>query len=657
MKKIFTIISLLLVYLQGFAKLDYSNPSDNDYIGEWGRLKLVGNQLCSEKGEPIQLRGWSTYGYSSEFGKAFDDQSDFDKMKSYGANFARIAQYINEDWTSGVRTDWVKNCIDYCANAKIYCLVDWHILTPGNPNDGAYSGYNNFFNEITSYVKEKGYKHVLYEICNEPNDDVEGAPAEFDYVWDWIKKYAYKVLPIIGQADSDAVVIVGTPQWDLDLTRAFQDPLEIQDSYKDLQIMYSFHHYAGDQQKYLGILSGAAAFVPIFITAWSLSEQDAEMNNDATVNTKAGDHMLAVANGKNLGGQLISWANWSWCESWSENYKKDFAFATWETYRNSSTLSTAGDYVTTILKEGDHFSYCESTPYTEQEFDGVNDFLLDLSAYDKGGQDNGYFDYDEEWACAFNNLNNDSPCNCGDTKQEDFRLGEYVDMGYTDETSTDPVYKSLDYIGNGEWVKYTIDVKIAGDYEFELYSCNYLDFNTFAIAVDGKPGLVTENGEPTPFQALYLTPCKGGGTVSDGANSDNHKWGWVKPTSEYNPSINYRIHFDKAGTHTIAFAFMTTSSGLGSFKIKGNPNNKTGLDLIGNNKVSLWPNPSENGSFDMTVTLDSKVKVLNAQGACVYTQDVKAGKENRFALNLPAGIYAVVVADTAGSSTHKLIVK
>ena len=109
MKKFFTIISLLLVYLQGFAKLDYSNPSDNDYIGEWGRLKLVGNQLCSEKGEPIQLRGWSTYGYGSEFGKAFDDQSDFDKMKSYGANFARIAQYINEDWTSGVRTYWVKN--------------------------------------------------------------------------------------------------------------------------------------------------------------------------------------------------------------------------------------------------------------------------------------------------------------------------------------------------------------------------------------------------------------------------------------------------------------------------------------------------------------------------------------------------------------------
>lgn len=646
MKKIFTLISLLLVYLQGFAGFDYSNPSNNDYIGAWGRLKLVGNQLCSESGEPIQLRGWSTFGYSGEFGKAFDDQSDFDKMKSYGANFARIAQYINEGWTYGVRTDWVKNCIDYCANAKIYCLVDWHILKPGNPNDGAYNGYNNFFNEITSYVKQKGYKHVLYEICNEPNDDVEGAPAEFDYVWDWIKEYAYKVLPIIGQADPDAVVMVGTPQWDQDLTRAFQDPLEIKDSYKNLQIMYSFHHYAGDQQRYLGILSGAAAFVPIFITEWGLSSH----TGDTGVDTKAGDHMLKVANGKNLGGQLISWANWSWCD-------KGESSATWNGGQYGNSLSASGNYITGELRKGDHFSYCESTPYIQQEFDGVNDFLLDLSAYDKGGQDNGYFDYDEDWACSGNNLNNEHPCNAGDTKNENFRSDEYFDVGYTDETSTDPVYKSLGYIGNGEWVRYTIDVKIAGDYEFELYSCNFSDFNTFAIAVDGKPGLVTESGESTPFQALYLTPCQGGGTVGDGANSDYHKWGWVKPTSEYNSNINYRIHFDKAGTHTIAIAFMTSFAGLGSFKIKGKPENGTELDLIKNNKVSLWPNPSENGSFNLTVTLDSKVKVLNAQGACVYTQDVKADKEAQFALNLPAGIYAVVVENAAGSTSQKLMVK
>ncbi len=644
MKKILTLVSLMLAYLQGFAAFDYSNPANNNYVGEWGRLKLVGNQLCSEKGEPIQLRGWSTYGYSDDYGWAFDDVDDFKKMKSYGANFARIAQYITEtNWTKGVQIDWVKNCIDYTNEANMYCLVDWHILKPGNPNSGEYSGYDNFFREITSYVKQKGYKHVLYEICNEPNDDVEGAPAAFDYVWDWVKNYAGKVLPIIGQNDPDAIVIVGTPQWDQDVTRAFQDPLEIKNSFKDLQIMYSFHYYAGDQQRYLGILSAAAAFVPVFISEWGLSSHTGNSGAD----TKSGSHMLTVANGKNLGGQLISWANWSWCQHWETS-------ATFSNYNNNQ-LSASGNFITGELKKGDNFAYCESTPYKEQVFNGVEDFYLDLAAYDKGGQDNAYFDYDEDWACKGNDINNSQPCNAGDSKLDGFRPNDYFDVGYTTAKgeSYDPAkhYMSLGYIGNGEWVRYTIDVKIPGDYEFEAYACNHIDFNTFAISVDGKPGLVDANGNDTRFQALYLPPCKGG------KDQDYNTWGWVTPYNEYDESIKYRIHFSEAGKHVVGIAFMTSFGGLGSLKIKGKPENVTHLDLIGNDKVSLWPNPSENGSFNLTVGMDSEVKVRNAQGACVYTDNVKANEMKNFSLNLAAGVYFVSVENAAGVDTKKFVVK
>ena len=139
MKKLFTLISLALAFMQGNA-LDYNNPSGNNYINEWGRLKLVGNQLCSESGNPIQLRGWSTHG--SWFKYCYDDKGDFEKMKNQGANMARIAQYVTEG--DGVDKNWVKNCIDYTAELGMYCLVDWHVLKPGNPNSGQYSGYEDF---------------------------------------------------------------------------------------------------------------------------------------------------------------------------------------------------------------------------------------------------------------------------------------------------------------------------------------------------------------------------------------------------------------------------------------------------------------------------------------------------------------------------------
>lgn len=638
MKKILTLVSLLLMFLQGNAA---------DFVNQWGRLKLVGNQLCSQDGTPVQLRGWSTHG--SWFMGCYDQKDDFEKMKNEGANLARIAQYVNEG-ENVPNISWVKNCIDYTAELGMYCLVDWHILNdnPGNkgkalPTDQVWSGYSNFFRELSSYVKSKNYRHVLWEICNEPNIDKEGAPAKFHEVWDDIKKYTKSVLPIIAENDPDAVVIVGTPQWDQDVTCAFQDPIEIGDEYKNLQIMYSFHHYAGDQQRYLGILSGAAAFVPVFISEWGLSSH----SGDDGADTKSADHMILVANGKNLGGQIISWANWSWADKGESS-----GTFTGGGY-SSMSFSTSGNYIRGLLKKGDNFSFCETTPYKEQVFDGVNDFYLDLGAYDKGGQDNAYFDYDEDWACSGNNKNNEHPCNAGAAGKEDnFRPGEYFDVGYVDKNHKETSYKNLGYIGNGEWVTYTIDVKFAGDYEFEAYACDHEDFNTFGIAVDGKAGLVTDKGETTRYQALFLPTCHGGDE-----SGDYDTWDWVTPYNEYDESIKYRIRFAEPGTHTISFAFMTSFSGLGSFKIKGNPENDVYSKMIENEKISLWPNPSENGSFNLSVGLDAEVKVFNAQGACVYSGNVEADKTAEISLNLAAGIYNVQIINEGGLTTKKLIVK
>lgn len=141
MKKLFYSLITLFLSLSCFA-FNYSSENEclnNNYIKEWGQLKLVGNQLSSESGSPVQLRGWSTHGHQWSGYACYDQKSDFEGMKKFGANVARIAMYIRED--GGVNESWMKNCIDWTAELGMYCIVDWHMLDPGTPTsyleDGA----------------------------------------------------------------------------------------------------------------------------------------------------------------------------------------------------------------------------------------------------------------------------------------------------------------------------------------------------------------------------------------------------------------------------------------------------------------------------------------------------------------------------------------
>ncbi|MBO4530406.1 MAG: cellulase family glycosylhydrolase [Paludibacteraceae bacterium] len=624
MKKLFTLVSLLLAFAFSANALE--------------GLKLVGNQLCTESGKPIQLRGWSTHG--SWFKHCYDDEGDFAAMKNEGANMARIAMYINEG--EGINESWVKSCIDFCANQGLYCIVDWHVLrdregdgSKGNPMDMVGQA-KSFFQNITSYVQQKNYNHVLYELCNEPNYNIEGDPYELgrDYVWGWIKEYCNQILPIIKNGDSDAIVLVGTPQWDQAVVFPFLDPIDEM----GLNVMYSFHYYAGDQERYLGLLSSAAAFIPLFVTEWGLSSH----TGDSGCDTKSADKLMSVCNGKNLGGQIISWANWSWADKGETS-----GTFTGGGYNNKS-WSEAGNYIKNQLKKGDNFSFSESSAYDgAQVFDGVNDFYLELEKFDKGGNYNAYYDFDEgDWIpCS------PLPCNAGAAGMYDgVRGDDYVDVGYTNEDHPEDGYFNLGYIGQGEWVKYTIDVKHPGDYEFETYTTNHIDYNIIAFTVDGKNALVDENGNEIN-RALELQPSKGG--TKDGGYND---WGWTTPKCPYAQNKKFRLRFNETGEHKLGIVFMSSCSGLGSLKIIGDPSNGVDVDDVNNQVVSLWPNPSEDGSLNISVNCDADVTIFNIQGVAVYTGKIAAGV-SKIDASLASGVYYVTVQSENGISTEKFTVK
>ena len=151
MKKIF---SLLTTAALAFS-LNAVAGSEDNYINKYGRLKLVGKQLSSEAGNAIQLKGWSSFGWMSNWGDCHQ-KGHLQQMKAWGANIYRGAMYVEEGGYNNDKEGFInqtKTFIDQTAELGMYYLCDWHILTPGNPNDAAYSDASYYFKTISEYVK------------------------------------------------------------------------------------------------------------------------------------------------------------------------------------------------------------------------------------------------------------------------------------------------------------------------------------------------------------------------------------------------------------------------------------------------------------------------------------------------------------------------
>ena len=533
-------------------------------------LKLVGNQLSKADGNDIQLRGWSTH-EESGYRSMCDEQADFARMKANGANVARIVVSPEEYTTnSAAVVTWVKNCIDYCADEDLYCIIDWNVLNPGDPTNSAYSGAATLFDALSWYVADNNYHHVLYEICGEPNLNENGTIYQKGQtVWSQIKTYAATVLSVIKANDPNAIVIVGTPQWSQGLVFPMVDPMDEQ----GMNVMYGFH-ICGDQESSLGILNAATAFIPVFVSQWQLEG----FNGGGTLNDSKAvmDQLYDFCGGHNLGELLISWCAGGWYYA-NDNFA---AFSSAENYA-SSTFTDAGTYVRGKVDSW-HWMQRSTTSYDAQDIDGINELHLALDKFDNGGKVEAYWDYDDPLLCG-----GSTPCsgNFGKAGAEDgVRDDQAVDLGYTEEGEPSNGYISLTYIAEGEWVQYTVNVTVAGNYDFEVFTNNHTSDNIMAIAVDGENALVDAVGNEH-YKAIQIPPCHGG--VVDGGYSD---WDWISPKSPIDASKQFRIRFKTTGEHKLALAFMTECAGLGTIKLKGNPTTALDNTAVENSAVKRLVN-------------------------------------------------------------------
>lgn len=253
-----------------------------------GRLQVKGTKLVDSSGKTVQLKGISTHGIS--WYPEYVSKASFQSLRDqWGANTVRLAMYTaeyNGYCVGGSQNQKnLKKTIDKGVKAAtelgMYVIIDWHILSDGNPN--TYKSQSvSFFKEMAK--KYKNNKNVIYEICNEPNGDTS---------WSQIKTYAKAVIKAIRAIDKNAIIIVGTPTWSQDVNKAAKSPIT---GYKN--IMYGFHFYANTHKDAMrGKLEGAIkAGLPVFVSEFGISEA----SGNGSVSTSEGNKWIKLLNKYNV---------------------------------------------------------------------------------------------------------------------------------------------------------------------------------------------------------------------------------------------------------------------------------------------------------------------------------------------------------------------
>ena len=302
-----------------------------------GQLHVCGTKLCNERNQPIQLRGMSTHGiqwYSQCVKTASLDALATD----WNADILRISMYIQEGgYETDPRrfTDMVHGYIEEATKRGMYALVDWHQLSPGDPNYNT-ARAKTFFTEIAQRHKDK--KNIIYDIANEPNE----------VSWANVKRYAEEMIPVIRAQDPDGVVFVGTHGWSTfgisdggSETEVFNNPINA------TNFMYTFHFYAASHKDtYLNALSRIADRVPVFVTEFGTQTSSGDGTNDFAMSQRYIDLMAQ---------KQIGWTNWNFSDDFRSGAVFKEGTCAGSTFTGTGVLKPAGVWIRDRMRTPDNF--------------------------------------------------------------------------------------------------------------------------------------------------------------------------------------------------------------------------------------------------------------------------------------------------------------
>ena len=210
---------------------DEAAADGSEETEELTALHVAGTQLVDEAGAAVQLRGVSTHGLAW-YPEYVNEECFAELHDEWGATVVRLALYTSEsggwctDGDQGELREVIDRGVAAAVAAKLYVIIDWHVLNECDPNVYVDEACD-FFDDVSAAYAD--LPNVIYEICNEPNGSA---------TWDDVKAYAAEVLPVIRANAPEAVVLVGTPTWSQDIDLAAADPID------DDNLLYTLHFYA-----------------------------------------------------------------------------------------------------------------------------------------------------------------------------------------------------------------------------------------------------------------------------------------------------------------------------------------------------------------------------------------------------------------------------
>jgi len=266
-------------------------------VDEYGHLQVIGTNLCSQNGKPVQLKGMSLHGLQAV--GDFISQASFQTLaEDWGCAVIRLPLYTESDCYIKYPDKYYKllcKGIDQCIKQGVYVIVDWHILGDGNPMTYLTESLD-LFSKISG--KYGNSPNVIYEICNEPNSGKMGDETKIVTWAKDVKPYAEQVAAAIRANDPDNIIIIGSPNWSQDVDIAAADPVE------GTNLMYTLHFYAGSHHQELRDKMDAAMKLgaAIFVTEWG----DTNSTGNGLLFLDESDVWLDY-----LDKNMISWCNWS----------------------------------------------------------------------------------------------------------------------------------------------------------------------------------------------------------------------------------------------------------------------------------------------------------------------------------------------------------
>ncbi|MFP4164842.1 MAG: glycoside hydrolase family 5 protein [Chitinispirillaceae bacterium] len=257
-------------------------------VEQHGRLRVEGNKILNQHGEPVQLRGMSLF-WSQWQGQFYKKSTVRWLVNDWKITVIRAAMGAkHQESKSGYLYDGsekykVREVVDAAIKEGIYVIIDWHDHYAHQNADAA----QNFFVEMAERYGE--HPNVIYEIFNEP---IKVSWSEV------VKPYSERIVAAIREVDPDNLIILGSPHWCQDVDEAAKDPLEGEN------LAYSLHFYAAthgadiQEKAQFALDKGLALFVTEFGTCLA--------SGDGYLDSLGTEQWFEF-----MDKHKLSWCNWS----------------------------------------------------------------------------------------------------------------------------------------------------------------------------------------------------------------------------------------------------------------------------------------------------------------------------------------------------------